>query len=147
MDNSKYIIWVYVGAVVVIGFIIYKVLSSIGLIKTSKEREYAESKNTAQLDVMKLDYFSPSYYRGKKVSITQAGINSLADKFYDAVKGWGTNEDELAGVFAALKYKTDVSFLAEAYLKRHGEDLRNRIISELDKTELVNLLYQLNDLK
>lgn len=147
MEDNKYK-WLAIGiAALALIWIIYKVLHSIGLIKTAKEREYSEEKDLAQSEIMKIPYFSPSYYKKvKKVSFTREKMRMLAKDFDNAVKNWGTDESKLAGVLAQLKRKSDVSYLNDFLITGYKYDMRDRLIDELDKTELVNVLRQLNGL-
>jgi len=140
--------WIAIGiAAIALIWVIYKVLKSVGLIKTAGERQYTEDKNLAQSDIMKVDFFKPSYYKGKKVTKTKAGAKLLAKQFNEAVRFYGTDESKLAAVIAQLRTKADVSFLNEAIIANYGYDFRDRLIDELDSAELLNVLRQLQELK
>ena len=90
------------------------------------------------------EYFNPQYY--KTVSHKPLGgtvANEYARQLNDAWKffrkSFGVDEDKILGVFAKLANKAQISEVAEQYYLLKKEDLRARIMKELNAKEQVQL--------
>jgi hypothetical protein len=82
--------------------------------------------------------FSPTYYKGisRATILTRESAEALAKTLYEAI-GW-LYDDETAvyGVFRQLKYKTQVSFLADVFYQKYKADLYQYLARNLNSTEI-----------
>lgn len=100
------------------------------------------------------NYFDPQYKDDLKkdniiLSLTPYGQKLYAEKIYKA-KGipYLTNDDEAAvyGVFRALNSKTQISYLAEYFIKTYNKDLKTYLQSFLSQREFGNVATICNKL-
>jgi hypothetical protein len=87
------------------------------------------------------NYFSPNYY--KSVSGAQITTVSYADAFckliYDAHGLFNDDEAGIYGAFAALHYKTQVSWMAARFFALYQKDLLGYLNSFLNTEELAKV--------
>jgi hypothetical protein len=99
-------------------------------------------------DMLNENYWSTSYYKGKPTSIYAAtGGFGMIKKIYDAKgKVWDTETDVL-DVFKELKYKSDVSKLADIFNAQYKTSLLEYLKSFMDDKYMVELNEILKNLK
>lgn len=131
-------------------FILFKFSRGLGLIKTKKEKEVKQLPFT--------DYLLPAYWqqikeqRGKasviKMTQTLAYIARLKKaKTLRIVSTYLTNYvAEIFAVFAELKYKTQVSWLAYHYQQTTGKSLSADLVFMLPVDKLAELKSRLDKL-
>lgn len=68
------------------------------------------------------NYWKPRLPKGYKI-LTQASINDIATKIYDAMGYFYDNEDVIKGQFKRINSKVKIAQLAEAFSKKYKSDL------------------------
>jgi len=129
------IIWL-LGTPIMLGasylLIINPLLKRFGIKDSAEDKEISKVND----DVRSAPYWNPSWYKingGDTLSDSYARM--YAEKLYEAIDGWGTNESEIGGVFANLNTKGNISLVSEIYSNIYGRDLLNDLWEDLDDTE------------
>lgn len=98
-----------------------------------------DDKVEAEIDVTekKADHFSPLYwkkqYKGKSASLlTIVTTNRLIKNIEDGIGIFSDSPEMILGAFRTLKFKTQVSWLADNWQKKHGSDLQAWLSDRLD---------------
>jgi hypothetical protein len=146
-DTNKIISIAYIAAFILILFVIYKIMSAVGLIKTGKSKR-ADKEKAVAVDMLRTDeYFSPDYSKGKTFkSLGSNAANLYAQHLRKAIRGLGTDEEMLYTTFAKLYNKNNVSEVAAAYLAQYKNDLQTDLLNELTDKEVVQLMNIINEL-
>lgn len=128
-------------------FIVYKVMTGLGLIKTGQKKREDYKKETSLSDLRTMEQFNPSY---KDTNVfTKVGLNfsnDAAEKLHKAIRGIGTDEESIYTTFATFKNKGTISEVASQYLLKFKRDLRTDILNELTKKEVPILMDIINTL-
>lgn len=126
MTKEEQNLYVRIGVLVGAYFLILKpILEKLGLSKSAEEQQLFKEVETAGTSIK--SPFSPRYWqeaKPPKTIITNAVLNKLVNDLYNAQNSF-TGDDEAAiyNVFRQLKYKTQVSYLADAFQKKYKFDL------------------------
>jgi hypothetical protein len=138
---------VYILALLIVLFIVYKVLAGIGLIKTGKRRR-AEKEQEEAVNMMRKDeYWNPLYIQNKVYkSIGKNAAIEYASNLRRAMQGWGTNEERIFSTFGKLYNKCNVSEVALAYYVNYNENLQADLLNELTDSEVATLMNIVNGL-
>ena len=128
-------------AIILVLVFMNKILSVLGIRKSKTKLEKQEAEKILQV----AEYFNPSYYKTKPhkplgPSTAKAYAEQLHDSWKFFRRTWGANEDKILGVFAKLDNKTQISEVAEQYYLMRKDDLRARVMRELNAKEQVQLL-------
>ena len=100
---------------------------------------------TSLPDIAQDDAFDPQYWKGATIPITNYYILSpneiikYREQLYHSMHGgtgWGTDEDEMLGVFRSLRDKVALSQVADSYQMRYGYDLYSDIMGELESDDI-----------
>lgn len=115
-----------------------KVFEALGLVKSKdeKERELEFKKDQQQLAAG--DYFDPDYYKkfsGAKI-LTVAAAQSYCKLIHESKGFFNDDEAKVYGVFQALKYKTQVSWLAAVFFAMYKQSLLAYLLSFLNDSEM-----------
>lgn len=126
MTKQEESLYIRIGVLVGAYFLILKpILEKLGLQKSAAEEETQKEIITASTTIE--SPFSPRYWTQAKKPIniiTVAALNNLLKNLYDAQSSFtGDNEAAIYNVFRQLKYKTQVSYLADAFQKKYKFDL------------------------
>lgn len=125
-------------------FVIYKVLDKIGLVDNLKEKRQ-EGKSEA---LVLVDALSPKYYKSLGAGAmltTNAKGDAIAKQIYDA-KGYIYDTDGQAiSAIRQLKYKSQVSYVAERFQKLYQRDLGEYLdfMSEKNMAILYDIIRQM----
>jgi len=140
MNKNQQIILGLIGLVLI--FVIFKGLrdslknmfATVGL-----GTSISEDKTEAQIEKTekKADEFSPLYWqkkvKGKGASlIKQATTDEYIQTIYDGIGFFKDSPEQILGVFRKLKYKTQVSWIADNWQKKHKSDLQAWLSDRLD---------------
>lgn len=140
-DSGKIISTVYIIGAILALFIVYRILSAVGIIKSGKKKKADQAKERALSDIRTMEEFNPLW--GDTATFARIG-DSPADKYAEdlrkAMRGLGTKEENIYSTFAKLKNRGNISEVAKAYQKKFKRDLRSDILKELTDKE-VSLLY------
>ena len=146
-DTGKIISLVYIAGFIIALFVIYKILSAVGIIKTGKKKREQKEKAEALTELRTSDYFSPDYYKNKKFkSIGVNAADSYAVKLRKAVRGAGTDEESIYSTFGKLFNKCNISEVAERYYMKYKNDLQTDLLNDLTEKETLNLINIINAL-
>lgn len=115
----------------------------LGSTTTDDERE-SEIARTEK----KANEFSPLYWQkppsGKTSQLlTMAVTNKYLSTIKNAIGYVYDNPEEILGVFRQLKYKTQVSWLADNWQKQHGSDLQAWLGDKLDTDKQRNTYLEI----
>jgi flagellar biosynthesis/type III secretory pathway M-ring protein FliF/YscJ len=133
--------------VVVVLVVVFLIAKRFGLIKsrtqraTSAERQqqrYEKQVVTQKLDEM--EFFSPKYLQNtmaSQVLLTDEKAREYAKVLRKAMRGFGTDESAIYGVFRKLKYGSELSQIAFYYNSLYNKDLLSDLKKELNKKELL----------
>ena len=99
--------------------------------------------------VVASNVFSPNYWQGKPGAqlITVAYADQLCKQIKDADKYFNDDEPAVYAVFKALKYKTQVSWLAYRFSLLYKKDLYGFLIGFLDTNEMAIIADIVSKLK
>jgi hypothetical protein len=146
-DTGKIISLVYIAGFIIVLFVLYKIMSSIGIIKTGKRKREDQEKDAAVEDLRTEEIFSPDYYKNRKFkSLGSNAAGLYAKNIRKAIRGIGTDEELLYTTFNKLYNKCNVSEIAELYFKEYKNDLQADLLNELTDKETVALMNIINDL-
>jgi hypothetical protein len=125
MTKEEQNLYVRIGVLVGAYFLILKpILEKLGLSKSAEEQQLSKEIDVASTSIT--SPFSPRYWKEAKVKtiITTDALNKLVSTLYDAQSSFtGDDEASIYNVFRQLKYKTQVSYLADAFQKNYKFDL------------------------
>jgi hypothetical protein len=125
MTKEEQNLYVRIGVLVGAYFLILKpILEKLGLSKSTQEEQLSKEIDVASTSIV--SPFSPRYWKEQKVKtiITTDALNKLVSALYDAQNSFtGDDEATIYNVFRQLKYKTQVSYLADAFQKKYKFDL------------------------
>ena len=91
----------------------------------------------------KLDELLENEISAPAVTLNEATAKALADKLYEAMDGWGTDESAIFEVMNEMKSRSDVLMLIRTFGVRDGKNLVQWITSELnakDRAQVNNIL-------
>ena len=148
-DTNQIISIAYIGAMLIVVFVVYKVFAGVGLIKTGAKKKVIAEQKEATTKLRALDYFDPLYLKNNMSGYTpMKSVKSqrLCKLLRDAIKGIGTDEEAIFGVFSQLKCKYNISELTSNYLAMYNRNLLTDILNEfnaVEKTTLMNIIDQL----
>jgi hypothetical protein len=143
----------FIGILVAL-FIVYRLLSKVGLVKTVAQQRTA-AEETAAVEMLRTDeYFNPDYYKTQKYK--QLGTNTAlqyAKDLRDAMAGLGTDEESIFTTFGKLSNKAQISEIADQYRGLYGfpfyiksDNLQADLLDELTKSETATLMNIINQL-
>jgi hypothetical protein len=134
---KKEVIIIYIVVALIAMFFITKILKRFGILKS--ESKIAKEKAIKELDAM--EYFNPMYSKDKTFKpMSPSELKGMAKVLKKAMRGFGTNEEELYTVFKNLYNKVNISQLSEVYYERYKKNLESKIKNELNKKEKVKLV-------
>jgi hypothetical protein len=154
-DSGKLINVVTLIGLVLILFIIYKIMASVGLIKTTASKKEDAAKAAAVTDLRLNDYFSPEYYQKFGTQpLTDDVAKMFAKQLRSAMSGLGTDEESIFTIFGKLPNKTAISQVAMEYKNQYGfpfyimgDNLQDDLLNELSPSEVTTLMGIINRLK
>lgn len=146
-DTGKIISMAYILGLLLVLFVVYKIMSAVGLIKTGKSKR-ASAEKEAAVEMLRTDeYFSPEYVEGRTFkSLGDNAANLYAQHIRKALRGSGTNEELIYTTFNKLYNKCNVSEVAASYLSQYHKDLQTDLLNDLNDKEAVVLMNIINAL-
>lgn len=150
-DDSK--ILLYGGGLLIVYFgILRPLLEKLG-IATSAAEQTINTQTTVQ---NQKNPFSPVYWKTipNATLITKNATIGLCQRIYNAMGYFTDNESEIFSVFNQMKYKTQVSWLADIFQQQYKIDLFDFLRrgkgtlpqAGLSDTELQQIINQVNKL-
>jgi hypothetical protein len=119
-DDSKLLL--YGGGLLIVYFgILRPLLEKLGIARSQAEQQVINQQNLPN----NKNVFSPVYWKtipGAKL-ITRNATNSLAKRLFDSMGYFSDDESAVYSVFSQLKYKTQVSWLADIFQQNYKMDL------------------------
>jgi len=135
-----------IGGLVAI-FLIYKIMTGLGILKTRESKAKDIRKEQSLSDFRTMEEFNPAYI--DKNFFTKIGLNAAAiyaEDLHKAIRGLGTNEERIYTTFGKLKCKGNISEVASQYFLKFNRDLRTDILNDLTDKEIVILTGIINAL-
>jgi len=146
-EPQKIIGFAYLAGFILVLFIIYKLLSAVGIIKTGKQKRAAKERQEAVASLRTEEYFNPDFYRDKKFkSIGSNAAILYAQQLRKSMRGLGTDEEAIYSVFGKLMNKCNISEVAAAYYNQYKRDLQTDLNNELTDRDTVPLMEIINGL-
>jgi hypothetical protein len=147
-DSGKIIQVMQVVAGLIVMFLIYKIMTGLGLIKTGKKKEEEKQKEAAADGLRSSEYFDTTLILKKQPSYIPLGsmATQYAKDLRKALRGFGTDEEMIYAIFNRLKNKYQVSELSLAYKAEYKKDLLADIMNDLTDKEQVILWGIINKL-
>ena len=120
-------------------YLVYKVLQKVGVIPTAEANQAVQ--NLQQLQAANYwDYnnFLATAPPGHAL-LTQAGAAAYVDDLWDATSFYSDDEEQIYGVFRAMKTKSQVAALAKRFNQLKNFDLYNYLENYLNEEELLKV--------
>jgi hypothetical protein len=139
----------YFIGILVILFIIYKILTKVGLIKTGAKIREEKNQSAAKEELLSSEYFEPSYFHDKIGTYTSIGSTktyAYSDQIHNAMSGFGTDEDLIYSIFLKLNCKINISEIATAYALNYKHRLALDLADDLNDAEVLKLMDIVNKL-
>jgi len=150
--ETRNTVLIFAGAYIGWQFVLAPLLETFNLKDSKSEREAAETqKKVEQLDVSK-DYWNPNFYSKPPsgydaLILTSATVDNLAATIWNAAGWFNDDEEAIYGAFRALKYRTQVSFLARRFYERYRKDLytwlRDSVLNSSELNTVLNITNKL----
>jgi hypothetical protein len=127
MDKKNQDLIFKVGVAVGVYFFVLKpILEKLGLSKTAEQEKFKQDVNNAQTTLQ--SPFSPRYWKeapAPKTIITTKEVTKMAADLYAALnRGYlGDDLQTIYSIFRKLKFKTQVSYLADFFNTKYKLDL------------------------
>jgi hypothetical protein len=146
--NQMVTIGYFIGILIIL-YIVYKILNSVGLLKTSADKRN-DALKAASVTALRLDsYFDPNYYTTvtdyNGLSVDDA--TKYAKQLRDAMVGIGTDEEKIYTIFGGLPSKTSISEVSDRYAAQYGfpfyilsDDLKADLLNYLNATKITTLM-------
>ena len=146
-DTNKYIPIFYIVGLLVILLIIYRVLRSIGIIKSKAKTREKEMQTALITDLRGVQQFDVLYLENRKDYKTlSAKAQTYAEDLRKALRGFGTDEEAVFSTFARLDSKDNISEIALVYRNKYERDLLTDLLNDLTKKEKAQLMTIINKL-
>lgn len=141
-DSGKIISVIYIGAALIGVYLIYKIFSGVGLIKTGAKKKEIAARSEAEIKLRGSEYFNPLFLKTKvdayKSKLDSAEVKLMVQEIRQALRGLGTNEEKIFSVFGRLKSKWNISELSFYYRYVYNRDLLTDLLNDLtDKEQLI----------
>jgi|688.fasta_scaffold1651195_1 hypothetical protein len=120
-------------------FIVYKLLQKTGLLPTAASNQAAQ--NLQQLETATVwDYnkFLSSVPAGALL-LTQNGAAAYVDDLWNATSWYSDDEEQIYGVFRAMKTQSQISALAKRFNQLKAQDLYGFLKNYLNEEELLRV--------
>lgn len=143
-DNSNLIVPGAIAAVVLMfGNKLMKGFSFFGNDAQDQANQAVINQVTAS------NVFSPNYYKTVSGAMltTVAYADGLCKAIYDAKGLFNDDEAAIYGAFSVLKYKTQVSWLAERFYKNYQKSLLGFLQDFLNESEMAKVATIVSKLK
>jgi hypothetical protein len=138
MDKKNQDIIFKIGVAVGVYFFVVKpLLEKLGLSKTAEQEKFNQDEKTAQTSLA--SPFSPRYWHDQpapKTIITTKEVTKMAQDLYNSLnRGYlGDDINTILSTFRKLKFKTQVSYLAEFFANKYKLDLYNTLKDGVRRT-------------
>jgi hypothetical protein len=67
-----------------------------------------------------------------KPKMSDSELNAIADEIFDAIDGWGTEEEDIRSALSGLETFPDFCAMAKKYQRRQGESLLDALDGDID---------------
>jgi hypothetical protein len=146
--NQMLTIGYFIGILIIL-YIVYKILNSVGLLKTPADKK-KDALKAAAVSSLRLDsYFDSEYYQSVSTynGLTVDDATAKALDLRNAMAGIGTDEEKIYTIFGALPSKVAISEISNRYKDQYGfpfyimsDDLKTDLLNELTADEVTNLM-------
>ena len=140
-DTGKIISVVYIGAALIVVFLIYKIFAGVGLIKTTAKKKELSKRTEAEAKLRSSEYFNPLFLKGRLDQYKNKLGNQAKDysgQLRKAIAGLGTNEETIFSIFGRLKNKWNIGEISMYYRGSFNRDLLSDLLNDLtDKEQLI----------
>lgn len=122
-----------------------KILQKIGLVDDKDDKKYKDAKKNATGGNSQTNFWLPGYWQsypnGKKAWIlNKEYAEKQAANVYKYLGFWTfDNETAIIGIIKALKYKTQLSYLADVFYKKYTLDLFEWLDEHLSKSDMLKI--------
>ena len=156
---DKKTIFLYIGILIVVLFILKSVFERIGLIKSAEQK--AIDSKVATLTTTTTEYYQPSFHKkyASKHYLSGSEAKKLAEAFHESMfsttlknilsygaASLGTSTSKFNNALTAIKSKVKFSQVAAVYSNLYKADLYTDILSELSDSELLKFANYIESL-
>lgn len=149
-DSNKVISFAYIAALIIILFVVYKIMTGLGLIKTSAKKKESAAEEAAATSLREMKYFDPMFLKNKLdgyTTLKSATASRYAEELKDAIRTIkGTDEEKIFGVFASLPCRYAISEVSLNYKMNYNRDLKADLLNDLNDGEKLILVTIINKL-
>jgi len=146
-DTNKIIPIVYIVGMLIIVLIIYRVLKSIGIVKSAAKTKAKANEIALVNDLRKVPQFAVTYLDNKRDYRQLSDLGQdYAVQIRKALKGFGTDEESVFSVFSRLASKDNISEIALIYKNKFSRDMLTDILNDLTDKEKAQLMTIINKL-
>lgn len=146
-NTQKYIPIIYMAGILIILLIVYRVLKSIGIIKSQSKVKAKEQRKELIQDLRGVEQFDVMYLDKKK---SYKSLSTKAQEYAvalrNAMKGFGTDEESIMSIFSRLDNRDNISEVALVYKNKYERDLLTDLLNELTDKEKAELMTIINKL-
>jgi hypothetical protein len=135
----------YLLGFVIILFIVYKLMTKLGLIKSAAKKKEEKIEAAASKDLRAMKFFDTGYLKGKNYKSIGTAKETAAS-IRNALKGLGTDEEKIFSAFSKLPSKDSISEVALNYAVDYKSSMITDLLNELTDEEKVTLVNIINDL-
>ena len=147
-DTTKIIGIAQLAAILIIILVIYKILTSLGIIKSKKRKEKIAAKESADSDLASMPYFDPLWLKKNfdgYVSLGSIG-KSHVELLRAAMRLGASDQTKILSVFSRLHNKRNIAELTFYYNGAYKRDLLTDLLKKLSKAQVVKLIQIINQL-
>jgi hypothetical protein len=120
-------------------FIVYKIAQKIGLIPSQESKQ--ETQNLQALESATVWDYNKflSSLPGGALLLTQGGAAAYVDDLWDATGFFNDDEEQIYGVFRAMKTQSQIAALAKRFNQLKNQDLYSYLRNYLSDSEMLKV--------
>ena len=136
------------GAVLLGGFLLFKVLRGTGLLPDKTEQKANDLNNSVTTEKWTNSNFwklqAPAGYQS--MAFTVVSTDNLITALWDSTGTFNDDEEKMQGTLRQINYKSQYSWLAYKFYEKYGKDLTGYLKDAFSAEELYPVWSYLNTL-
>jgi len=137
----------YLIGFVIVLFLVYRIMTALGIIKSSAKKKEKAAEAAASKDLRAMKVLDPLYLRGRGATYKSIGnAKEIAAAIRNALKGLGTDEEKIFAAFAKLPSKESIAEVALNYANNYKRTMITDLLNEMTDEEKVTLVDIINEL-
>jgi hypothetical protein len=120
-------------------FIVYKILQKVGVLPSKESKQEEQSLQALEsANYWNYNDFLKSYPAGTRL-LTQGGAAAYVEDLWNATGYFNDDEQQIYGVFRAMKTQSQVAALAKRFNELKSQDLYSYLKNYLNEEELLTV--------